>query len=179
MCFGGSNNSGGGIQETADQQEQMKINQELWDFYQTNYKPMIDKYIARETDPAIQDLEEKKVAGRINASVMKSITPDSASLNPVKNTKRLMDLAELETTAQLTGAANLDKKQVGDIQNIINIGRGEATTASEGIDALASRSLRESMADKELSLQQGAVTDNAIGSLAGMSLAGYMRGKKV
>ena len=109
---------------------------------------------------------------------MKSITPDSASLNPVKNTKRLMDLAELETTAQLTGAANLDKKQVGDIQNIINIGRGEATTASEGIDALASRSLRESMADKELSLQQGAVTDNAIGSLAGMSLAGYMRGKR-
>ena len=172
MCGGGGGSSSNQIQETADQKEQMRINAELWNYYQTEYKPLIDKYAARVTDPETRELESKKVAGRINASVMKNITPEGVSANPVVNTKKLMKLADLETGALQEGEARVKGKQISETQNIIDIGRGAATTATEGLDVLASKS----PSDEELKQREGAVFENAVGSLAGMAAAGYFRG---
>ena len=175
MGGGGNGNS---VQETADQREQMGINAKLWNFYQENYKPLIDKYKERVTDPAQQDAEAAKVSGKINASVMQSVSSGRVSDNPVANTKRLSSAADSLTNAQQVGQEKVKAKELGDTQNIINIGRGAATQASEGMGTLASQSLKTAISDEELQQQENAMYENAAGSVVGAAVAGSNYAKK-
>uniref|UniRef100_A0A6M3IDZ4 Uncharacterized protein n=1 Tax=viral metagenome TaxID=1070528 RepID=A0A6M3IDZ4_9ZZZZ len=173
MCGGGGSNE---IKETSDMIEQARINAELWDYYEKEYKPLIDKYSANVTDPESQELESKKMAGEINASVMKR-AQGTPSMNPVANTKRLMDVADLSTEAQGKGKGAVESKQASDVQNVINIGRGEATTATEGLNTLAQQSLKESISDEWRDQESGAMIENSLGSLAGIAAGTFSKKK--
>ena len=175
MCFGGG---GADIKPTADQIAQQQTNAKLWNYYNESYKPVIQKYAAQTTSPANQKLESNQVAGQINAEVMKNLTPQGASSNPVANAKQIAGLTQMKTTAEQTGAANVAKKQAGDVQNIVNIGRGQATDASKDLGSLAEQSVQSEIQTKELSMQENATMDNAIGSTIGAAGAGAMAGLK-
>ena len=177
MCMGGSNQVG----PTADQVAQADINQKMWDYYQTNYKPVLDKYIASRTDPKTTEAEKNKVAGQVNADVMKAVKPQSAT-NSVANAKNLMAVADVKSDAETKGKQGAEAKQMGTEQNIINIGRGQQTKAMSGLDELASMSVQSAVQDKEREEQLAGSEENAIGSAVGTVAAvgayGAMKNQK-
>ena len=177
MCMGGSNQVG----PTADQVAQADINQKMWDYYQTNYKPVLDKYIASRTDPKTTEAEKNKVAGQVNADVMKAVKPQSAT-NSVANAKNLMAVADVKSDDETKGKQGAEAKQMGTEQNIINIGRGQQTKAMSGLDELASMSVQSAVQDKEREEQLAGSEENAIGSAVGTVAAvgayGAMKNQK-
>jgi hypothetical protein len=175
MCGGG----GGGsqqVQVTEDMVEQQKINAELWNHYVQNYKPLMEKYTAKVTDPARQVLEEKEVAGRVNAEIMKNVDPSKVSGNPVVNTRRLSGLSEAGTGAKVKGQGGARSRVIADTQNVIDIGRGKAATAQAGLGDIAAQSVRTEIADKTIQEQEQAAIENAYGSAAGIAAAGLLKG---
>jgi hypothetical protein len=174
MCMGGSSNQ---VQPTMDQQTQANINDSMWQYYQTSYKPVLNKYIASRTDPKTTDAEKKQVAGKINADIMKQVKP--ASRNPVANTKAMANVADIKGKATQTGKTGEDVRVAGEKQNLINIGRGQETKTMAGLDDIAGISVAGAISDKERQEQLDASTENAIGSgigaIAGAGL-GYEQG---
>ncbi|PKN36606.1 MAG: hypothetical protein CVU62_13895 [Deltaproteobacteria bacterium HGW-Deltaproteobacteria-2] len=171
MCMGGSQQQG----PTYDQQVQADINDKMWDYYQTNYKPVISKYIASRTDKGTTAIEKNKMAGQINADVMKAAKPQSAT-NAVVNTKNMLALADVGADAQVGGKTAVDSKKIAEKQNIINIGRGQTTKTMAGLDELASMSVEDAIRDKAREEEVIATEENAIGSTIGTLAAAGMYG---
>lgn len=163
------------IAPTADMIEQQKINAELWNHYVTNYKPLIEKYSAKVVDPAIQALEEKDVAGRINAEIMRNVDPRKVSSNPVENTRMLSGLAEVGAGVKVQGQGGARSRVLADVQNVIDIGRGKAATAQAGLGDIAEQSLRSEISSRAAQEQEQAAIENAYGSVAGAVAAGLLK----
>jgi hypothetical protein len=172
MCGGGGSSQ---VSETDDMQVQARINTQLWDYYQNNYQPLIDKYSKLATDPERQTEQERQVAGRLDAEVMKNVDPSKVSSNPVANTKRMADLSRAGAGVQVQGQGGVKSRQIGDVQNVINIGRGQETTAQAGLEEIAGQSLRTELASKELQQQEQGAMENAYGSVAGAVAAGLLK----
>jgi hypothetical protein len=177
-CFGGGSSSGSSgsteVKPTKDMIAQQQINAKLWNYYQTNYKPLIEQYTKRVTDPTTQAEEKRKVAGQIDAEAMKNIDPSKMSANPVQNTRALARLAGAETGMQVQGQGGVRSRQIGEEQNLINIGRGQATTAEAGLGELASQSVTSEISNLELQQQRQAAVENAYGSVAGAVAEGML-----
>jgi hypothetical protein len=165
------------IGPTADQKAQSEINVKMWDYYQKEYKPVLSKYIASRTSPLTTEAEKKKVAGQINADVMKTVKPSSAT-NTVVNAKNTMAAADVEASAQQSGANNVQKRQIGEKLNITNIGRGQTTKAMAGMDELASMSVNEAIQNKARGEEVAAAGENAIGSMVGTVAAAGLYGAR-
>lgn len=168
----------GGAQQqgpTADQVAQAEINTKMWDYYQKNYKPALDKYIASRTDPKTTVAEKNKVSGQVNADVMKSVRPQSAS-NSVVNAKNLMTAADVKAAGTENAKTGVDFRQAGEEQNIINIGRGQTTEAMAGMDEMASMSVDKAIRDQAREDQVAGMEENALGSAAGAAVAFGARG---
>lgn len=157
------------VEPTLTQQVQAGINQRMWDYYQANYKPLINRYIQNTTSRDVTDAEQKQVAGQINADVMKKAK--ATSLNPVANQKAMINLADTASDAQASGKATSKGRKIGQTLNIINMGRGQTTKAMAGLDEMASMSVSGAMADKERELNLEASTMNSLGAFTG-TLAG-------
>lgn len=175
MCGGGGGPEK--VAPTADMTEQQKINAELWNHYVTNYKPMVDKYTVAVTDPARAAADEKEVAGRVNAEIMKNVDPAKANMNPVAKTRMLSDLSDVGSGVKVQAQGAARSKTIADTQNVIDIGRGKAVTAQAGIGDIAAQSVRSEIADRTIQEQEQAAIENAYGSAAGMVAAGLLKGK--
>lgn len=162
MCGPGPDKQG----PTYDQVVQADINEQMWDYYQKNYKPLVVQYSKNVSDPVTLDRETKQVAGKINADVMKLAKPVSPT-SSIANQKNIMDVADVNANSQITGKAAAKMRQMGKMQNVINIGRGQTTKAMAGLDELASMSVDAAIRDKERDQRSEAVTENAIGSTIG------------
>jgi hypothetical protein len=163
------------VDKTAAQQAQEKINEQMWRYYQENYKPVLNNYISQVVDPKTTAAETKKATGQINADVMKKASPASPN-NALANQKKMMNLADVKSSAEETGKAGVQAHNVGEKQNIINIGRGQNTKALSGLDTLASMSVDTAIKNKQLEEQTEAANENAIGSTIGAvagAAAGY------
>ena len=171
--------SGGGapqVSETNLQGEQAQVAQAQFLDYMNNYKPLMDKYIAQETDPTVKTTREKQVAGEINADIMQKIDPSKmVSANPVKNTKMLSGLEGLETKSQVSGQGASKGKEIMSEENLIAMGRGQQATATQGINQIAGQSVGEAIKTKELEQESTAADENMIGSVAGMVTAGALK----
>ena len=171
--------SGGGgapqVSETALQGEQAHVAQAQFLDYMNNYKPLMDKYIAQETDPTVKTTRERQVAGEINADIMQKIDPSKISANPVKNTKMISGLEGLETKAQVSGQGASKGKEIMSETNLIAMGRGQQATATSGISQIAGMSVGEAIKTKELEQESTAASENMIGSVAGMVTAGALK----
>ena len=165
MC-GGNNKVG----PTAEQQEAQTINQQMFDYYKTNYKPLIDKYAAQVTSPKETALENKKVTGQINADIMKHATPASAT-NPVVNANKMANLSSARAKAEVQGLAGEKERQIGKELNVIDIGKGQVTTAMQGLDEVAKESVDAAIRTKEADMEKQAQDENAIGSIVGLTAA--------
>jgi hypothetical protein len=170
-----SSSSAPQVSETALQGEQAQVAQAQFLDYMNNYKPLMDKYIAQETDPTVKTTREKQVAGEINADIMQKIDPSKMSANPVKNTKMLSGLEGLETKSQVSGQGASRGKELTSMGNIIAMGRGEQATATQGIGQLASMSVSDAIKTTELEQESTAADENMIGSVAGMVTAGALK----
>jgi hypothetical protein len=169
---------GGGSSEvvpTADQIAQEQINAKLWNYYVSDYKPVVDKYINRTTDPEIKSEEERKIAGQINAEAVKNIKPDDVSSNPIANEKRLNILTKTETGAQMQGQGAIRSRKLNEYQNVVDIGQGQATTAGAGIGELAGQSLQSEISNLEIQDQAQSAIEDSYGSLAGAVAAGMIK----
>ncbi len=167
--------SPGQIQDTQDMRVQQQINAKLWNYYIESYAPLIEKYTGMVTEPSRQIGQEKKVAGQIRGEVMKNVTPEMVSENPVVNTKRLSELATAETGAQIQGQGGVRSRQLGELQNVIDIGRGQETEAQVGLGEIAEQSIRSEIARTQAQQVRRAGIENAYGSVAGAIAGGLLR----
>lgn len=173
MCLGGS----GGVEETAEQGERDQINQQMWGYYQKDFAPLRDKYIASVEDPKTTAAEKNKVAGEVNADVMKNVKPASPG-NAVANAKNLMSNVDVEAAGKTTGKLSVEANQIGQEKNIIAMGKGQQTKAMAGMDELANMSVQNAIANKEREEQVAGSQENAMGSLIGTEAAIGMYGAK-
>jgi hypothetical protein len=174
-CFGGG--GGNTVTETEDQQAQADINQKLWDFYVSDYKPQIDKYSAMKTSPAIATEEKNKVAGQINADVMKNV-PTGGSENSVKTARELTKIGQVATSAEIQGQGGSRSRTLSGMQNVIDIGRGQAVSADVGLGTLADQSVRTAISKANAKQLEDESTGEAFGSVAGAAAAGLLKYKK-
>jgi hypothetical protein len=162
------------IKPTADMQAQQEVNAKMFNYYMTDFKPLVERYSKDATSPAIQEAEKRQVAGRINADVMKNVSGMKVSENPVVNVKGASDVAQMATRAQVEGEGKVRSRQIGDVQNVINIGRGEATTAQAGLDAIADQSVGKEINRVAMEQEADAAQENAVGSLIGTGAAALL-----
>jgi len=162
---------GGGIQETADQVQQQKNNAELWNYYQTSYKPFIDKYVAKTTDKTTAGAQSARAAGQANAEAMKAASVVAPTGNPINTTKQMSAVADMETKATVDATGKVRQRQMGSLQNLVDIGRGQQTTAQQAQDAITQESVRKAAQDEQTSLQTQGAIENAAGSAVGTAAA--------
>jgi len=174
-CFGGGGGSTA-VGETEEMKAQQEINAQLWEHYVENYKPQIEKYSEMKTDPAIAEGEKKKVAGQVNADVMKRVPGPSENI--VKGARVLSEAGRTEAAAQVEGQGAARSHEISGLQNVIDIGRGKATTADVGLRELSSESVRTAIANKSSERLEEEATSEAYGSLAGATAAGLLKYKK-
>lgn len=152
------------LKPTGDQIAQAKINAEMWEYYHQNYRPLVLKYSHDATETG--DIRKKQVAGQVNADVMKNAGAVSPT-NALTNQKRILDIAEVNADAQSSGKAATKMRQLGETQNVINIGKGQTTRAMAGLDEIASMSVDSAMRSKERDMRTQASMENAVGSTIG------------
>ena len=153
-----------------DQTVQADINNEVWDHYQENYVPDRNAYIASRTDPKTTEMEKKQVAGKVNADVMKKVAPASAT-NTVKNAKNMMNVADVKAGAEQLGEAGAEARHIGTEQNLIAMGKGQATKTMTDLGEMANMSVNAAIQDKQREEEENAATENAIGSAVGTAAA--------
>ena len=172
MCGGGGSQQVG---STIDQATQQQINANLWNYYQSSYKPLIEKWTAKVTSPDVQAAEKRQVAGEINAEVMRNVDPAKVSQNPVQNTRQMANLAAAGSGAQVQGQGGVRSRQLSNVQNVIDIGRGQATQADVGLGEVAAQSVRAAISSKDIQEQEQAAIENTYGSVAGTIAAGMLK----
>jgi hypothetical protein len=160
-------------------EEQAFINStNMWNYYQKNYKPVIQKYIKKSTNASVQNQELRSIGGKINADIMQKVDArGSASTNALDNTLGTSQLAKGKTQAQLAGKMAVKQRQLGDLQNIVNIGAGQETTAQVGLSNLANQAVDNYVTDRNTELETNGANANAVGSAAG-GIAGLYYSKK-
>lgn len=182
---------GGGVEETPDQIQEQKNNTNLWNYIQTTYKPFIDKHIARTVENAkpgavtkggepittshAPNAEQAKAAGQVNAEVMKTASTVPGQTNALNVTRQMNNASTVETQAGIDAMGKIRQRQLGSLQNIVDIGRGQETHTQEVQGALAGESVHKAISDKESDLRTQAALENAAGSVAGAATAAYRR----
>ena len=158
---------GGDIKETPDQVQQQKNNVQLWNYYKKSYKPYIDKFIAKETNAEKSGAQAKQAEGKVNATVMEGVGAAPPGGNAVQIAKRGNTVAAVKSEAVTGADTGVKREQLGELQNIVNIGRGQQTEALAGQGQLAEQSIQKAIADKKSELMAEGTRDNAIGSAIG------------
>ncbi len=161
---GGGDNQ---IDPTADQNAQQKVNAELWNHYQTNYEPFIEKY----SDQTIAGApaQEQAVQSKLNADIMKQLPRPNA--NPVVGAQNTAKATNLATGAKMNAVGKASQRTMGNMENLVNIGRGQATQAQASGEALAQQSLQQEIGVNNINQQQSTNTVNTIGSAVGAGTA--------
>jgi hypothetical protein len=173
--------SGNSVQETADQVQEAENNVQLYNYQQQYYQPYIAKFVKQQTGDAASPAQANNVKGQVNAEVMKGLSQTTANPrdNNAANLTKQTDLAAgMETAGQETAGSKVKQRQLGNIQNIIDIGRGQQTNALQNQDAIAGQSVQSAIQNKEADLQLTGSMEDAAGSVVGGAAAGYMGGKK-
>lgn len=156
---------------TFEQQQSSMINAEMWNYYLKEYKPVVNKWIERETSPANTDQEKRQIAGKINADVMAKVSPQTTSRNTVKNQEAVNRATDIMTGAQVKGQGLARQQEIRSRENIIATGKGEATQAMAGLNQLASVSVNDQLRSEAIKAQEDAARNEMTGSLIGAATA--------
>lgn len=162
--MGGGDNE---VKPTADQNEQQKVNAELWNHYMQNYQPYIDKYVDKSLSNT--DATEAAVAGATNAEVMKKLPRPNT--NPVGNAVNMAKTTETASAVMERAAGKTKQRTIGTMANLVNIGRGQATQAVDGINAIANQSAASASGMADLEREKSANFANTVGSAVGAGTA--------
>ena len=176
MGGGGGSNQ---VAETADQVQEQKNNIELWNYYQTSYKPFIDKYINNATADQKSGAQQQHVSGQVNAEVMKGLDQSKGTMgqpNAVGVQKRMDTAASISSQAQTAADAKVTQQQDASLQNIVDIGRGQQTSAMGAQQDIAASSLRSAITDRESELKAQGAEQTMIGNSIGSALGAVAYG---
>jgi len=166
------------VKETAHEKELARIATEQWERYETTFKPLEDEWIAGITADTTNDKANigGMVAGKIGqqydeAQAAKDKGDLASGMNVNSGTFK-QGLSRGEDTGKALTRTNIgvDTRQVGEISNAINVGRGQASQAQASLTDVANQATTEAMKDsrnKYLSRQE---TGTAIGTVAGMGV---------
>ncbi len=166
---------GGGVSETADQVQEAQNNVQLFNYQQQYYQPYIQKFVAQQTGDAASPAQANNVKGQVNAEIMKGVSKMAANpreLNAANLTKQTDIAAAMQTAGQESATGKVKQRQLGNIQNIVDIGSGQQTNAMNTQDSIAGQSVQSAIRDKESDLQLTGAEENAAGSVAGAAAAG-------
>jgi hypothetical protein len=177
-----SGGGGGGVQETADQIQEQKNNVALYNYQAQTYQPYIQKFVNQTKGDASSTVQASNAKGQVNAEVMKGVTEASRNPNLVNAAAvaKSTDLAAgVNTAGQNEAAGKVRQRQLGSMQNIVDIGRGQNTQVQQTQSAIAGQSVNDAIQSKKADLEVQGATENAIGSTvgaaAGVGAAAYMR----
>jgi hypothetical protein len=173
---------GGGVSETADQIQEQANNVKLYNYQQQYYQPYIQKFIKQQTGDAASTSQADNVKGQVNAEVMKGVSAAESNprqINPAAIAKQGVTAANMETTGQVTAAGKVKQRQLGNIQNIVDIGRGQQTNTQKTQEQIAGESVQSAIKNQEADLKMQGAAQDAVGSATGVA-AGvankYMKG---
>jgi hypothetical protein len=167
ICCSGGSKGGGAVEPTPDQNTQQQVNALMWNHYQKNYEPYIEKYSA--TTQANQDLKTAQVTGQTNAEVMKNLPRPNS--NPVANTQQMSNATQIASGAQQLAVNKAKQHELGSMENLVAIGRGQATQAQAGLNDLASQSLKQEIGMNDVKMQEATSMANAVGTGVGATAA--------
>ena len=140
-----------------------------WNDYQTRFVPLENmwmKDISSDATPTIN-----KVAGQVNAdaaqqaaataNTVPGVDPSSGSFqSAIKNNQAAIGVGQAQTSA-----INKTKNwQAGNLQNAINLGRGQATTAQAGLGQLAQGAEQNNLYNAEQNYISNRTMANTVGA---------------
>lgn len=168
------------VQETAQEKALAKVAAEQWNDYQARYKPFENKYMA----DVLADTagREAKVKGMVNADVAQKLTQKPSAINPnsgkMQAGKESLDRANALARGQVAGEQAVKDQQTGAMQTLIDMGRGQATQAQQGMSSLAGAATQEAISSASNRMQTRSAIGSAIGSAvgAGAGMLGGMGG---
>ena len=178
---------GGGssqVSETPQEAQEAKNDADLWNYQEQTYQPFIADTINTYTANAASDAQARNVSGQVNAGVMEGVTAAGLQ-HPINNAvvanKQADNASKMGTSAQAAATEKVKQQQQGNLQNIVDIGRGQQTQAMAAQGQLAGQSLGLAEANRNAAMQvQGAEINAAgsvIGGVAGAALGGAFSGK--
>lgn len=166
------------VQETAQEKALARVAAEQWNDYQSKYKPFENSYMK----DVMADTagREAKVSGMVNADVAQKMTQKAIDPNRAGSlgNKAAMDKASAMSKGQVAGTQAVKDQQTGAMQTLIDMGRGQATQAQQGMSTLAANATNTAISDASIRQQNRAATGNLIGSAigAGASMYGSLSG---
>lgn len=176
---------GGGVEETADEKEQARVNIEMWDRYDNFWSKFEDQYMdnvdAQNTDAAYDFAEGtatqnsmaefSKYKGELDKSLSASgINPNSGRAKETTAEFRTKQGVSTGDTSARADTSQQDEFVTG-LNNIVAIGQGQATDAQSGIGSLATSSANKAKSDAYNAFNDSAMKQQAVGQAVG--LAGY------
>lgn len=155
--------------ETLDQIQAQANNVRLMNYYKASYEPFIKKHISKMTADANSPDQADKAKGQVNAKVMQSVSATSATPpnNPTSLTRTFSSAGTIGAAGQNEAVANIRGRQLGSAQQIVDIGRGQTTTALKEQEALADESLKAAIAQNQSKLETQAAIEDSIGAGVG------------
>lgn len=171
------------VKETAQEAALARVAAEQWNDYQAKYKPFENSYMK----DVLADTKgrEEKVQGMVSADVAQKMSSNTRTVDPNKagslGAKQSMDRASALSKGQVVGAQSIRDQQTGAMQTLIDMGRGQATQAQDGMGSLAVNATNTAINDAATRQQNRAATGNLIGSAigAGASMYGSLSAPKL
>jgi len=162
------------VKETSAELEHAKVAAEQWNDYQTRFVPFENKYIEDVTaDPAIK---EQVVSGRVNADLAKQ----NNGAIPVGQINQIGSIVASDYVPKMAAAGSsaisaargsVRDTQVQGMMSVINTGRGQASSAIDGMGTIAANAADQAQAEAESNWNRNSATESAIASGVGASAA--------
>jgi hypothetical protein len=171
ICFKVGSNT---IPETQAELDHAKVSAEQWNDYQKRFVPFENKYLADVTaNPA---LKENIVGGRVNADLAKQNNGaiPVGGINRIGSTvasNMIPTSAAAGAAAMATAKGSVRDSQIQGMLSAVNIGRGQAASAVDGMSKIASNAADTAQTNAESSWNRQSATQSAIMSGVGATAA--------
>lgn len=184
---------------TPDEMERIRITEEQWARFEETGKPMAAEYVRLasgydvDADGNLSVVENgllnadgsvRTDTSQATAAVEKAYAPGMTRVNPNSGQYHggLNDLqsAKLRSGAESAAGTMLGQqnRQLKGLENVTAMGRGEESTAIQGLSSLATNANQKAASDANRAFQDASANRYLAGSVAGTAAGVYMAKKK-
>ena len=138
VCFKGGSTE---IPETTAQRASSEVALNEYNDYMKTILPFENKFMADVTAPT--DNRQAQVAGMVGADVAQKVGTTAINPNQGINSQSTSDLATTLAKSGVKADQAVKAQQAAGLQSVIDMGRGQATTAQLGMSELAGQSVQQ------------------------------------
>jgi hypothetical protein len=172
----GKGSKSGSIPVTEAERANAEVAAKSWNDYVTELKPMTEAYVADVRSDVTPRVETAQ--GMANADIMQKVgTPTINPNQPGAVTGMASKLAMTKSTSDLNVESGVKGNQASELQGVLDIGQGKATTATAGMADLASQAAKTAFNDNEMDYNTDTSMTRSLATGAGM-VAGWANNKK-